>query len=334
MYHTFLVTIFSILFLGCGGIKALEIQLKDAQRERDILRDAYEAQQLRLKELESRLLKIEDDDVGSTKSNVRMNRQVTSQRQRSSTKSKGLWPRERLRALPVVMVKRDQVYSKTNETYSEPKLELDEVQRRRRSRNPSVKENTRKKLVTTSVRQKQREVKKKTSLPSLNARNLSDYRDLDQVKKEQKIDRMKRTERQTYQEPSLKKYKTESRPRPFVERPKASSQPSVMNQIREQGDQENIDQAISANPISQGLQQAQTYRKQGRLKEAMRIAKRLIAESPTDPLIPNVLYLMGRLQIEQGQATAGRSTLLRLSRLYPKASAAKEAQQFLNLEGS
>ena len=96
----------------------------------------------------------------------------------------------------------------------------------------------------------------------------------------------------------------------------------------------NPKSASSPHYNRMGLKQAQSYQRQGRLNEAMRIAKRLIADSPTDPLIPDVLYLMGRLQIEQGQTTAGRSTLLRLSRLYPKASVAKQAQRFLKLEGS
>ena len=335
MYRTFFVTVFSWFFLGCGGIKVLEVQLKDAQRERDILRDAYEAQQLRLKELESRLLKIEDGGLGIVQSSSRTSKvQAEGYRQRSSTNSKGSWPRERLRALPVVMVKRDQGYSRTNESYSEAQIERDETQRRKGLRSQSRKESPRRKISTKSVRLRQREVKKKASLPSLNARNLEDYRGPGQVAQARKVDREQRNERQKYQEPRLRKYEIDSKPHAPVERTTVRSESTVRNQTHEQIAQNTYDQAISTNPVTQGLKQAQAYRKQGRLKEAMRIAKRLIAESPTDPLIPNVLYLMGRLQIEQGQTTAGRSTLLRLSRLYPKASAAKEAQQFLNLEGS
>ena len=48
------------LFTGCAGTVQLKSQLKTAQHERDVLRDAYEAQQLRLRELELRLLKLED----------------------------------------------------------------------------------------------------------------------------------------------------------------------------------------------------------------------------------------------------------------------------------
>ena len=334
MYRTFLVAVFSWFFLGCGGIKVLEVQLKDAQRERDILRDAYEAQQLRLKELESRLLKIEDGGLGIAQSSRMSKVQAEGNRQRPSANPKGSWPRKRLRALPVVMVKRDQVYSRTNESYSETQIERDETLRRKRLRSPSKKESPQRKLSTRSVRQKQRGIKKKASLPSLNARNLGDYRGPDQVTQARKVNREQKSARQRYQEPRLSKYEVDSKPRTPVERTTISSESNMINQTSEQSAQNTYDQVISADPIGQGLKQAQAYRKQGRLKEAMSIAKRLIAESPTDPLIPNVLYLMGRLQIEQGQTTAGRSTLLRLSRLYPKASAAKEAQQFLNLEGS
>ena len=49
-----------LLSSACGGAHQLKGQLGEAQREREVLRDAYEAQQLRLRELESRLLRLED----------------------------------------------------------------------------------------------------------------------------------------------------------------------------------------------------------------------------------------------------------------------------------
>ena len=60
----------------------------------------------------------------------------------------------------------------------------------------------------------------------------------------------------------------------------------------------------------------------------------MISEFPTHALIPEALYQMGLLQIEQGDETLGRSTLLRLSRLYPTARAAKAAKRYLESEGS
>ncbi len=57
--------------------------------------------------------------------------------------------------------------------------------------------------------------------------------------------------------------------------------------------------------------------------------KRLISESPTHNVVPDALYLMGRLYIEQGAEAQGKATLLRLSRLYPNARAARSAREFL-----
>ena len=82
------------------------------------------------------------------------------------------------------------------------------------------------------------------------------------------------------------------------------------------------------------LKRADSLRRAGQYSKASQTLNRLIAEHPTHTLIPDALYAMGRLQIERGEQTAGRSTLLRLSRLYPSARAAVAAQKYLNGGGS
>lgn len=82
------------------------------------------------------------------------------------------------------------------------------------------------------------------------------------------------------------------------------------------------------------LERADSLRRTGQYSKASQTLNRLIAEHPTHTLIPDALYAMGRLQIERGEQTAGRSTLLRLSRLYPSARAAVAAQKYLNGGGS
>ena len=82
------------------------------------------------------------------------------------------------------------------------------------------------------------------------------------------------------------------------------------------------------------LTQAQSARSSGKREKASRLLRRMISDHPTHPLIPDALYLMGLLQIEQGKKTLGRSTLLRLSRLYPTARAAEAAKRYLEIGGS
>ena len=55
----------SILMVSCVKPEQLRFEVKEAQRERDVLRVAYEAQQLRLKDLEARLALLEDHKESS-----------------------------------------------------------------------------------------------------------------------------------------------------------------------------------------------------------------------------------------------------------------------------
>lgn len=323
---------------GCAGIKTLEVQLKDAQRERDILRDAYEAQQLRLKELESRLLKLEDSSLSPTR--VKDEPKVfqeTVLRTKAGVQQR-TWPHKRLRSLPIVMVKKDQINFGRESGYSDSGDRLVEKRRKLRSRSIGQKESSRMRSTSNSRKDQRKKLKVESRPPSLSASNLDQYRDPDELKTIQKFEQERKTEKQD-QKRRPKGEKSVRIKRQSVEGQQILSagltaSSNELNQVQEPLYQNSNDETPLINPVKIGLKQAQSYQRQGRLNEAMRVAKRLIADSPTDPLIPDILYLMGRLQIEQGQTTAGRSTLLRLSRLYPKATVAKEAQRFLNLEGS
>lgn len=330
MIRFILTVILLSLNFGCTGVKVLESKLKDAQRERDILRDAYEAQQLRLKELESRLLKLEDGGLaGNSTVSAAVNaptRYASRQRTKVKTSRQSAWSRERLRALPVVMVKRDQIASKLSKDAIERNTQEDELERTQvksqRQKERSSKKRTRKRSsrkVNISPKESLRASKDANRLPTLTANNVRQYRDPDRaLKQEQDVSQLS-------QEPKTSMSTSHDE--------KEHEAQTLIESEKYEG-REKYEEREIPNSMSQNLRLAQSYRKQGRLQEAMRMAKRLISEAPTDPLIPDVLYLMGRLQIEQGQNMAGRSTLLRLSRLYPQTSAAKEAQVFLNLEGS
>ena len=350
-----LIRIFIIGFslCGCGNVSVLELKLNEAQRERKILRDAYEAQQLRLREVETRLLRLEDHELASVSKNNSVGRQG-KQRALQREKKSYSWAKERMRALPVVMVKRDQA-SRSDEQRSSDRLELtqDKPVKHKRSLNKPRRKGT---SNQRSVKQRKRE-KEPTpyvaKVPTLTPENVSSFRDPDIDKSGVLVTQENRVKRDQAPLPSLKQ---DRRPRKEyssinderklkireqrglkTEVPPVQDPPSI-RAIQAQPHIAQREARISQESVRQAeqrlLHQAQMMRKAGRLEESMRAVQRLISESPTHRLVPDALYLMGRLQIERGDQSAGRSTLLRLSRLYPRAHAAEKARQFLEQSGS
>lgn len=356
-----LICVFIIGFslCGCGSVSVLELKLKEAQRERKILRDAYEAQQLRLREVETRLLRLEDHDLASVSKNNSAGRHGKQSALQSERKSY-LWTKERMRALPVVMVKRDQASRIDEQRSDQLELTQDKPVKHKRSLNKPPRQWT---PSQRSVRQRKREKQPTHSVakvPTLTPENVSSFRnpDIDESKalvtqKQKSIFSQKKLgKRDQAPLPSLKldrrprtEYSSISDERKLTVReqrglktevPAVQNSPSIAIQaeplIGQRGGK------ASQEPVRQTeerlLNQAQVMRKAGRLEESMRAVQRLISESPTHRLVPDALYLMGRLQIERGNQSAGRSTLLRLSRLYPRAQAAEKARQFLEQSGS
>jgi hypothetical protein len=345
---------------GCGSVSVLELKLKEAQRERKILRDAYEAQQLRLREVETRLLRLEDHDLASVSKNNSVGRHGKQSALQSEKKSY-LWTKERMRALPVVMVKRDQGSRIDEQRSDQLELTQDKPVKHKRSLNKPLRQWT---PSQRSVRQRKREKQSTHSVakvPTLTPENVSSFRNPDSdeskalVTQKQKsiFSQKKLGKRDQAPMPSLKlnrrprtEYSSISDERkltvreqrgPKTEVPAVQNSPSITaiqaeSLIGQRGGK------VSQEPVRQTeeilLNQAQVMRKAGRLEESMRAVQRLISESPTHRLVPDALYLMGRLQIERGNQSAGRSTLLRLSRLYPRAQAAEKARQFLEQSGS
>ena len=327
--------ILTLLTTGCGGADALRRDLKEAQREREVLRDAYESQQVRLRELESRLLQLEDgsrnlENLGSSQRD-RLSARSKRERSDRSPPSRSI-ARERLRALPVVMVKRDLP------VVQDPPPREDQDKRSKNPKNdvlsrPSKPIKRKERAVTTTIDEE--------PTPTLSAENIRRYQAVevrerpveptttqavatkptfdDRPQIPQNSNDFSRIERAPQSEVNSSSF------RDLPERPSLSSQSGVVTKVLP---------APQTDLAASLLEEAQRARSSGQREVASRTLRRMIAEFPTHSLIPEALYQMGILQIEQGSANLGRSTLLRLSRLYPKARAAQAAKKYLEDGGS
>jgi len=339
---------------GCAGTVQLKSQLKTAQHERDVLRDAYEAQQLRLRELELRLLKLEDRQLigqRETRSITSTSKDIQSGRPHSTpyltspqaqhptppqssnqhlphhdqvhTKATNSdrWREQRLRALPVVRVSAAQALSASgNLRHSSRERSTSHTIKKGSSRSRSSAQ------PTQSQRSKQSNIE---SVPTLTSHSLS-------------TDEPRPADRQTHTPPNqsssqeLAQSQIPTPPAHSAHQPVAQPTSRSVSQPITSTDrlilyQQQVNNATSASERAPSLIKLATeLRRRGQRAQAMRLMRRMISESPTHPSVPDALYLMGRLQIEQGEEANGRATLLRLSRLYPKTRAAQSARQFLS----
>ena len=323
---------------GCSTRDQLRADLNTAQRERAVLRDAYDAQQLRIRELEARLVRIEDrESVG--RGQARLRDQPSSSRRsepwaitskglrggevseegraRSKQSSRG-WGDRRLRALPIVRVRS-----------SAEDDRVDDTTQGRVERPSKPKRLTRERL---------RDRKEKSPLtPTLTAETLSQYRDPDRVRprdtrgEEQPKRSMKKPDDQRVTtkdtpSPSLKTVKSEET-RPLVP-PSATPPASAISETSPSTSRQS--DIVERTRQHEKLTLAQSLKEQGRLDSASRVLREMISEDPTHSSVPAALLLMGHIQIEQGKTKAGKATLLRLSRLYSDTAAARSARQYLS----
>ena len=349
--------VLSLSLSGCAATQELSAQLQAAQRERTVLRDAYEAQRLRIKELELRLLRLEDRKLTSTAETLaspnkealtatyeEMPKHVDDGGSQTST-----WRARRLRALPVVRVSAAQSLGAAGESdyprerarnrdRAESADRDPRAQKRRARRHASATRDASRRASphrAVSTRHDERPRPSQAlspETPTLTAQNLSRYEE-------------RRRGRSRTREPSAEQSPTRA-PRDVTDttsavepstRPLLSTSSHVARQPSSQTHSAQGTTGLTSTPpvssslsvAAQLLQRANQQRSRGQLAASMRLVRQLISECPTDPLVPDALYLMGRLQVERGDASSGRATLIRLSRLYPSARAAKEAVRFL-----
>ena len=348
-------------FSGCAGTTHLTSQLKTAQHERDVLRDAYEAQQLRLRELELRLLKLEDrqvmgardahSDSRAASSNrdtyttpsrpSRLNStQMTSSTSKQDERSRRLtpndgqpeaWRTRRLRALPVVRVSASQALSASGDFEREPQerghRSVDtHVERPRRVRRSTSRSASR--PVRSTSRKRDQEIPTLTSRKSRQERAPDSHPSPPQRRDARPPHLAHADEHVHHQPPGTSRTlhaQSSTHQSPSQSAPQKTPRADLVETYQRQ-----ISGATSASERAPLLiKLAKELRRRGQTGEAMRLMKRLISESPTHSVVPDALYLMGRLHIERGAEAQGRATLLRLSRLYPNARAAQSARQFL-----
>ena len=371
VFSTSLFIALGLSLASCGGAAHLTSQLKTAQHERDVLRDAYEAQQLRLRELELRLLKLEDQqligarDTQGDLTSQRPNRPtatsyVSSQRssrlddaQADQTAlnthnrviDQGVrrdrpdhWRAQRLRALPVVRVSASQALSASSDLEREP------MTRKSRARKPERMRTTRRRHSRSSHQSKRSKTELNThDIPTLTSRSAVHEHDPERTSLTAPVTSTAPPagmERPHRPQSSIPAHEHNARPQsartferatPRADLQATQQTPAVHPPVDLiKSFQRQLATSTSASeraPLL--LKLAAELRRRGRANHAMRLMKRLISESPTHSVVPDALYLMGRLYIEQGAEAKGKATLLRLSRLYPNARASRSAREFL-----
>lgn len=331
-------------FYGCVGNEQLRAELTEAQRERAVLRDAYDAQQLRVKELESRLVQLEDQRSWQSSSPSEKASRRADEASRvfarprepiphaatglqgrpmiadSSDASQGeeSWGEQRLRSLPVVRVKRPRPIER-------------EVERKKRGREESASGERPHETKPRSSRGREGQAERLTaqpSTPSLTSETLSSYQD---------PDRAPRRAPSPPPQPIKDEVKSaspatiEAGGHPPSELPEHRRSQHAQDQV-ESTPQTDLGAGTQPEMPSEGrllLAEASALKSQGHLDRASVLVRRIITESPTDQAVPQALYLMGRIQIERGDIQGGKGTLMRLSRLYPNTNAADQARAFL-----
>lgn len=306
-------------------------QLTDAQRERDALRVAYEAQQLRLKELSERVVALED-------------RVMLDRAPGRSGRGAGLWGRplrgEADRSLPVVKLSALQPRRAERRALAEP---------------PSVQQMREERLERLGQGAEE-------EVPTLTAQNVSLFK-----RKRPK----KRRAQQPYPAPEgsaqasslgvvpvppSPKGQRPSQPAPLVAPAAPASAPlqpspaplaprdpfdELLKEARvalKGGDwteaKRGYEQVLSLSPKASDrskarLGLARVLQGQGRSRDAIEALRALIQDDPSGALVPSALLEIGQLQLNSGQSAQGRATLTRLKSLYPNTAAARRAEGLL-----
>lgn len=336
-----------VMLTACGGVKQqiATQQTLDAQRERDALRVAYEAQQLRIKELSDRIIALEDRVMLDHSSN-------------RNVRGAGLWGRSIKQAsnrqLPVVKLSalRSREIHGLSET---PNTEM-----------PSVQDMREKRLEELG-RQANNE-----GVPTLTAHNIDSF----------KKKRKKSSPRRIYDAPkgsdqasslgvvpipptplsspiphSVAKHSTSTiegesevsdaslvpttapvvdslkvTQDPFkvllseAERALASHNWSEANRRYQQILSRSLD---SSDQSRARLGLAKVLRGKGSFNEAVKMLRALIQADPSGHVVPTALLEIGDIQLSSGQEAQGRATLMRLKSLYPNTTAARRAESLL-----
>ena len=343
-------------FSGCAGTTHLTSQLKTAQHERDVLRDAYEAQQLRLRELELRLLKLEDRQLMGARDASQDTRPASSDREVYKTPSRSAqmgqstpkhtqrpphltkdggqpetWRKRRLRALPIVRVSASQALSASGDLEREPlererRLNDHQLDRPRKVRRRSSKSKTR--SARSTSRKRDQEIPTLTSRESRRERAPASPQSSPQkreVRSPHLAHAHERVHHQSLGTSQTLHTQSSTHQNPSQSTPQTTPRVDLVETYQRQIS--GVTSASKRAPLL--LKLAEELKRRGQTGEAMRLMKRLISESPTHSVVPDALYLMGRLHIARGAEAQGRATLLRLSKLYPNARAAQSARQFL-----
>ena len=363
-----IIAVVTTPLLACGGgQRALVERADEAARERDALRVAYEAQQLKMKELSERLLALEDRltlEGGGRPSHMDASRGRSAELPSGG----GLWGRPQARDLSVLPVVR---LSRAQRPPSAQRLRDERLALEGRAGEGEVPT-----LTASNVARFRRDPS--TAPVSVERAPTNDQRDqrdqLDQTTRKRK--------RRPYAPPQGAEEAASLGVVPLPKRPLTPSTPSILSappsppslqeeprsQAQEQGltSEQSTQPSTPQEPSLAALQQAKRHtearlwaeareayelvitlppsaerRAEGRFGLALSLKaltqksaalstfRALIQASPTSPLVPDALLEIGALQLSSGDPAQGRATLTRLKSLYPHTSAARRADGLL-----
>jgi len=351
-----LALVAGLALTGCGGV-AQQVnmeQVADAQRERDALRVAYEAQHLRIKELSERIVALED----------RVMLDVSAGR---GSRSAGLWGRPQRGAqakrLPVVKLS-----ALNGRPVSQARTSADAP--------PSVQ------VMRAERLERMGRASEGDEVPTLTAQNVESFKKRKQTRRSKRARRHYPAPKGATEASSLGVVPVppspqEPRPRttthappalPVVSTParrESSGEPlRVEAQVSDVSAQEPLqppqdpftgllriaDRALKSRDWAEARRRyeqvlslsskasdrsrarlgvARVLKGKGRRREAIETLRDLIQADPSGKQVPRALLEIGELQLQSGQVAQGRATLTRLKSLYPNTAAARRAEGIL-----
>ena len=363
-----LVLTVTLLLSACVKPEQLRFEMKESQRERDVLRVAYEAQQLRLKELENRLALLEDHIQTQNLSHLQPVRTLPTIRLNKKTQ----YRKKTSQAIPSTHDRHadrlsTSVRSKPYKTTTKRRVNSHKKSNSYPTNTPTLNSNNihlydRPQSKTPTVATSQARYSGKPVPPPANAAYAPDLSIKSVPPLPSRMTLHNQVQNKNNQVRPHKAYAQANRPHlastPSQNQRTISSAHTPQSQtqsVSQQPAQLLLTQAISSYqqqqwpmaeklhrqyiqkyPVGQyharlSFQLAHIYRSQGKIKQSMLQLKNFMQNHPTHANVADALLILGVLQQQKGAIHQGLATLTRLTRLYPRSKAAQKAQKMLAL---
>ena len=299
------------LSLGCGADPALSRALKASQQEREILQEAFNAQQRRLNALEAKVAMMDDQ----------LQQRLLAYRPRRALPVKSLAPRPAAPPISTAM--------------ATPTLTQADLPRPVRSARPPRSRVSRARRGPVAPPPIAR------NAPAIGVSPLPPPPQLEERRAAPPSKEHAGVAQPSAQETSAQEAVTESSQSAGLPAPVSPPSPpspgeAIQSAIRglkaqQEGAQSRLQGLLSENsshPLyDDGLLALGLHLHQrGQRRRALGLFKRLISEDPTGNQVPEALLMIGQVQRELGAVAEGRQTLARLISLFPETPAAERAR--------